>query len=336
MLELPFTDETEARCPPALQYTLAAAGVYNLVWGAAVVLLPGLAFQIAGMQPPLYPQIWQCVGMIVGVYGVGYLLAARDPYRHWPIVLVGLLGKLFGPLGFLYYATLGEMPWSWGIVLLFNDLIWWAPFAAILYQAAKAHSDTGIGRPHDIDDATAIFPSQHGRSLLELSSAKPVMVVFLRHFGCSFCREALHDLSAARGEIEALGLSLALVHMSHPEEAAATLKKYNLEDINHFSDGNCEIYRAFGLERGAASQLFGWRVCRRGAAAMLRGNMIGALAGDGFRMPGLFFVEEGQIRGGYRHRTAADRPDYVDLARRFTDSLPGDPPAESVVNNGRA
>ena len=39
---------------------------------------------------PRYPQIWQCVGMIVGVYGVGYLVAASDPLRHWPIVLVGM------------------------------------------------------------------------------------------------------------------------------------------------------------------------------------------------------------------------------------------------------
>ena len=39
--------------------------------------------------------------MIVGVYGVGYATAALDPSRHWPVVLVGLLGKIFGPIGFL-------------------------------------------------------------------------------------------------------------------------------------------------------------------------------------------------------------------------------------------
>ncbi len=26
-----------------------------------------------------HPEIWQCVGMIVGVYGIGYLIAAVDP-----------------------------------------------------------------------------------------------------------------------------------------------------------------------------------------------------------------------------------------------------------------
>ena len=79
---------------------LQIAGIYNLAWGASVILFPNLAFDLAGMTRPLYPMIWQCVGMIVGVYGIGYLIAATDPLRHWPITLIGLLGKIFGPIGF--------------------------------------------------------------------------------------------------------------------------------------------------------------------------------------------------------------------------------------------
>jgi small multidrug resistance pump len=73
--------------------------------------------------------------MIVGVYGIGYACAASDPLRHWPIVLVGLLGKLFGPLGFLMAVLKGELPWRFGALLLTNDLIWWVPFGLILYHA---------------------------------------------------------------------------------------------------------------------------------------------------------------------------------------------------------
>jgi hypothetical protein len=71
------------------------------------------------------PVIPQCVGMIVGVYGIGYLIAASDPLRHWPIVLVGFLGKIFGPIGFLAAGLRGDLPWSWGVTILSNDLIWW-------------------------------------------------------------------------------------------------------------------------------------------------------------------------------------------------------------------
>lgn len=132
------------RSPVWFAVTLWLAAVYNVVWGTFVVLFPLVPFRLLGMEAPIYPEIWQCVGMIVGVYGVGYAVAARDPVRHWPIVLVGLLGKIFGPIGFLGSVLRGRFPWGFGINILFNDLIWWVPFGLILlgaYQAAKS------GRP---------------------------------------------------------------------------------------------------------------------------------------------------------------------------------------------
>jgi hypothetical protein len=122
-------------CAPWMRLTLLAAGSYNLLWGTLIVLFPTALFRWAQMELPRYPEIWQCVGMIVGVYGVGYLIAAGNPLRHWPIVLVGLLGKIFGPIGFLTSALNGDLPWSWGVTIITNDLIWWIPFALILYRA---------------------------------------------------------------------------------------------------------------------------------------------------------------------------------------------------------
>lgn len=121
-----------------MKYVLIAAGIYNIVWGAVVVLFPPAIFSWTGMQPPNYPQIRQCVGMVVGVYGVGYMIAAYDPARHWPIVLVGLLGKIFGPIGFLRSALNGELPWRFGFVNITNDLIWLVPFCLILIHAYKS------------------------------------------------------------------------------------------------------------------------------------------------------------------------------------------------------
>lgn len=136
--------------PAWMGWWLIAAGVYNLLWGGVVVLFPNLLFDLTGMPPPLYPQIWQVVGMIVGVYGVGYLVAARDPIRHWPIVLVGLLGKVLGPVGYaggLAASALGmedlvargggTLPAEFGYTIITNDLVWWPAFALILLAAWK-------------------------------------------------------------------------------------------------------------------------------------------------------------------------------------------------------
>ena len=61
--------------------------------------------------------------MLVGVYGIAYLLAAQNPFRLWPIVLVGWIGKILGPLGFLSSALNGHLPWSWGLAIVANDHI---------------------------------------------------------------------------------------------------------------------------------------------------------------------------------------------------------------------
>jgi hypothetical protein len=134
----------QAWMPPVL----VCAGIYNLLWGAWVSAYPSALFHLAGMAPINYPQIWQCVGMIVGVYGVGYLIAATDPLRHWPIVLVGLLGKVLGPVGMLVSILKHDFPISLAWTCVTNDLIWWIPFGLILYRAIPQLSAGEITQKH--------------------------------------------------------------------------------------------------------------------------------------------------------------------------------------------
>ncbi|MDC0255638.1 hypothetical protein OAK75_12125 [Bacteriovoracales bacterium] len=116
---------------------LQLAALYNILWGAWIVLFPLHIFNLTGMTPPLYPEIWQCVGMIVGVYGVGYYFASKAPTLHWPITLVGLLGKIFGPIGFLHALLMERFSPLFGLVILTNDLVWWIPFGHILWVTWK-------------------------------------------------------------------------------------------------------------------------------------------------------------------------------------------------------
>lgn len=130
--------------PGWMSWVLVVAGVYNLVWGGLVVLLPEWTLGVLGAGEDAFEgeggrllgPIWQVVGMIVGVYGIGYIAASRDVYRHWPIILVGMLGKLFGPVGFVDAVFVREIfPLSFGWTILTNDLIWWIPFLLMLKGA---------------------------------------------------------------------------------------------------------------------------------------------------------------------------------------------------------
>ena len=77
--------------------------------------------------------------MYIATYGVGHALAARDPYRFWPLVVVGLLGKVLVPLGFVWAASRGQLPWELGLPVLALGALWWVPFGLIVRGAARAH-----------------------------------------------------------------------------------------------------------------------------------------------------------------------------------------------------
>ncbi|HBH47206.1 MAG TPA: alkyl hydroperoxide reductase [Bacteroidales bacterium] len=115
-----------------MKLTLRLAAIYNILWGAWVVIFPNHFFSLIGISPLNHMLIWQGMGMVIGVYGLGYWWAAADPLRHWPIVAVGFLGKVLGPVGFIYQYASGNIPFEFFYMLLTNDFIWWIPFLIIL------------------------------------------------------------------------------------------------------------------------------------------------------------------------------------------------------------
>ncbi len=258
--------------------------------------------------------------MIVGVYGIGYLIASSEPYRHWPITLVGLLGKVLGPIGFLGAITSGSLPGSMLWTIIPNDLIWWVPFTAILWGAVRY--SRAIGSAYDTpeaDDPIREFRTNTGQRLDDLARSAPQLVVFLRHAGCTFCRQTLADIAAQRDQIESSGCGIVFVHLGDGDpEAEEVFSRYGVDDIPRISDPSCRLYRQFGLDLGGFSQLFGLRVWIQGfIAGCLRGHGIGRAKGNSFQMPGVYLYHCGVILNGYQPELASDRPDYAAIARQI-------------------
>lgn len=154
-----------------------------------------------------------------------------------------------------------------------------------------------------------------GDSVLNLSQKKPLLLVFLRHFGCIFCREALQDLSKLKNEIEEKGGDLVFVHMADKETAEQYFEKYKLEDPKWVEDSTCEFYKEFGLLKGTFNQLWGFKTWVRGFdSAVIKGNGLSwRQLGDGFQMPGVFLIEDGEVKYSFVHKSVADRPDYLKI-----------------------
>lgn len=111
------------------------AGIYNILWGIFVSINPNWLFRFAGMPEPNYPEIFACLGMVVGLYGVVYLEIARCPERGFLLALIGFAGKILGPIGAVYYVYAGKWTFAALIMNVTNDFVWLIPFAIFLYDS---------------------------------------------------------------------------------------------------------------------------------------------------------------------------------------------------------
>lgn len=277
-----------------MSWSLLLAAGYNALWGATVVLMPFFWFDHWQVERPIYPELWQCVGMIVGVYGVGYLIASVDPLRHWPIVLVGLLGKVLGPIGFLWSMGQTKLPPEFAYHILFNDLIWWFPFFLIL-RASYLNYLEPEGVSVSVRQALERRTDQ-GERLFDLSERGEMLLLLLRHSGCTFCRETLLNLRDAivQGKLDAP--QVVCVHMGDEQDARELRQRFNLEGVHFLSDPDRELYRVFGLTRGSLQQLFGLPVWLAAFRAMWwRRAGIGWCKGDGFQLGGRVVIKNGTV-----------------------------------------
>ncbi|HEY1963456.1 MAG TPA: SelL-related redox protein [Acidobacteriaceae bacterium] len=168
----------------------------------------------------------------------------------------------------------------------------------------------------EIASVLASMRAESGLTLLALTEASPVLLVFLRHFGCSFCRQALSQVASLRPDLEERGVRPVFVHLGTPERAKAYFEYYGLADVERISDPEAAIYQhpLFDLSRTHPLLHFFkarvWAGWLKGALFMYG---IGTIQEDAHQMPGLFYLKGAEIIRRYRYRTIADEPDYLKL-----------------------
>jgi hypothetical protein len=168
----------------------------------------------------------------------------------------------------------------------------------------------------NLAESLRAFHSEAGRSLLDLVDESPVLLIFLRHFACAFCAQALDRVSQVRLQIEAKGVRPVFVHLGTPERAKPYFDYYNLSTVERISNTEATLYQlpAFALSRTNPFlhflNLTVWKGWLKGA--MFKYG-IGMIKEDADQMPGVFFLKDRKIVRAFRHRTIADEPDYLKL-----------------------
>jgi|GEM_PF-1176941 len=116
-----------------LSLSLVLAGLHSIVWGCAIIFLPGPAAQVYGLaETPHDLFLWQGTGLVLVLFGTGYLIAATDLERHWPVVWMGLAAKVLGPVGMLVAVYREEVSPDVLWLLPVNDIVWWWPFGIVV------------------------------------------------------------------------------------------------------------------------------------------------------------------------------------------------------------
>jgi peroxiredoxin len=143
---------------------------------------------------------------------------------------------------------------------------------------------------------------------------QPVVLVFLRHLGCIFCREQVGLLRGSYQKFASAGVEVICVAQGDAKTGKAFSILMDLPYPILMCGDDVSVFRAYGLGRGSAGQLFGLPSILRGFQAFFAGFRQGAVVGDGFQMPGIFVVDRGGIvRFVHRHRHAGDNPDTAGL-----------------------
>jgi hypothetical protein len=320
----------DGRCnaPRWMGRALFAAALYHLAAGFWTFGWPHMWFDWLGMERPNHPALWRATGLAAAALGVGFLIAARDPVRSWLIVLVGWLKSSLAIAVFLLALLASEVPPSAAGLVILGNLIWWTAFSGILWACLRAHAGVPPDRaePLSVAEATTSYRLSSGETLAEASGEHLLVMVFLRHFGCTFTRQILRGLESLENEAAARGARLVLVHMLRSGQETRYLDTTAAE-IGRISDPRCELYRALGLGKGGFIELFGPRVWWRGILSIFKGCGVGHLAGDGLQMPGVFLMKDGRVIASQPARSACDLPD---LPRLF-EGLPSQASRESLT-----
>lgn len=118
---------------PWMHFILKFAGYYNLLAGASMMILYHEGYKMLGVAKPEFVLPIQLVGLLVALFGIGYLMVDRRPGLNGNVLWLGMMSKLLGPLLALPWIFSGTLPLGMLAVLFFADTIYVWPFWKI-YQ----------------------------------------------------------------------------------------------------------------------------------------------------------------------------------------------------------
>ncbi len=263
-------------------------------------LLAGLYFLVS-----LTDSLGQLLGVIFISLSFASFLAKFEPARHWPSVLLFLVFHLLLGVVSLKSSLTGSASNHDLFLMIFSALVLF-PLFNLLSYAFYEHTVEFDGLKKAADLIKNVKTSQN-KTLLELSKTNKVLLVFVRHFGCTFCRETVSEIAKIDETIKNKNWELVYVHMSDPDFGEEFFAKYYSKKVHHISDPSRVLYKSFNLSRGTLLELFGPSTWLKGLYyGYFKGHGLGEVEGDSLQLGGVFLIENGEIKYEKKASKASD------------------------------
>lgn len=305
-----------------IRLSLSALFLYYTIFGVALLLLPSSQFPLIGLESSAAAWPLRLTAVMVGAFGVGILLPIQSPLKHWVITALITAGQIVMPVTTVLLIAAGDLPARVGIPMAFVDLLFLIPALLAIkgtIDLHAAHQATVPSFEKERDTSLAIapllsaVPDGSSRSIEELSHEGPVLILLLRHLGCTFCRETLSKLKDNLPKLTEHYRSIVVISMSPLEEMIPLRKQYQLPDTLLLSDPERKFYRALQIPVGSFSQTLGWKTFKRGLfSGLLFRHGIGTVRADPFQLPGSAVIERGAVVWS---RAAADASEPLSAGR---------------------
>ena len=128
---------------------LRFAGVFNLLAGTGMIVFYHEGFKMLGVQKPDLALPVQVMGILVGLFGVGYLLVAANPVENRNILMLGFLSKAISSVAATLVCVPAGGPSAAALVCRGGVLFRHYLSAAVLRDFAAAVSlGKGVACPH--------------------------------------------------------------------------------------------------------------------------------------------------------------------------------------------
>jgi peroxiredoxin len=141
-----------------------------------------------------------------------------------------------------------------------------------------------------------------------VDAPRGLAVVFLRHYGCPYCRLHAQDFQRHAADFATAGIGVALIGCGTLDEAEAFAQDLDIS-LPLYNDADRRAYAAFGVGRAGVTGMLHPQNLMVGIAAARQGFLPKRSKGDPRQLQGQFLIDRtGIIRSAARPVVMGDIP----------------------------